>query len=461
MKKFRKLVHVGTIIFALLAGICTMMPAKVHAASFSAYASSSTVYVGDTFTIYIGGNVVGRFDVSASNASLSAASVFIDNIGGSAAISCRPAAIGTVQVSVTAVDVSTADYKPVGGTQYISVNVIARPTGGGGSTHQPPASNQNTSNDPQKPSDDDQEDEAKSDLSLKALSFSVGKLSPSFSGDTMDYVLKQIPRKTKSINVSGEASKPDDVFIEGLGSHKINADTKTIKVITKDKEGNQRVYTITLEQAETPKKYVDTSLYGKLGILTNYGEAAPLKGFKDTSVKIAGEEYAGKKQEKGDLVLLYMLDKKEHKNYYIFDEGQRRIVSVYVPITICGFDLAVVHVPDEVKEQSAWSAGTIKIDGVKRDGFRFKDKSLDNYFLLYLMDDKGNEHLYQYDKTMNTLQMYANQAPLSLSAYNQSMHDKTMLIYTFIAATVIFAVLSAVLGYLLITLRRDGARYEK
>ena len=65
----------------------------------------------------------------------------------------------------------------------------------------------------------------------------------------------------------------------------------------------------------------------------------------------------------------------------------------------------------------------VKVDGKEFTGWTFDDKNLENYALIYVMNDAGKYVYYQYEKTQNTLQLYSGSAPLSQEAFVKYKED--------------------------------------
>ena len=65
----------------------------------------------------------------------------------------------------------------------------------------------------------------------------------------------------------------------------------------------------------------------------------------------------------------------------------------------------------------------VEVDGKKMEGWTFKDKTFKNYVLVYLMNEKGETHLYQYEKSENVLQLYSGAAAATQEQYDQNVKE--------------------------------------
>ncbi len=115
-------------IFILLFTIGVLLPInikEVSAAGFSISVSSSSVVSGNTFTVYINGDVAGRFDATVTNGTLTTDSIFIDNAGDGGSFSVVAGSAGTTYISIEAVDAVNSSYEEVSGAQGASVTVTS------------------------------------------------------------------------------------------------------------------------------------------------------------------------------------------------------------------------------------------------------------------------------------------------------------------------------------------------
>lgn len=112
------------LIFILFLIIITMKDAVYATGSFSISASSQTVNVGDTVTIYIkGNNAYGQVNITASNSSLSSSSVFLQNDTKQVTLVAKNA--GTINVTATpgGSGLGDSDENPISGRKSLSINV--------------------------------------------------------------------------------------------------------------------------------------------------------------------------------------------------------------------------------------------------------------------------------------------------------------------------------------------------
>ena len=86
----------------------------------------------------------------------------------------------------------------------------------------------------------------------------------------------------------------------------------------------------------------------------------------------------------------------------------------------------------------------ITIDDVEYDGWVFEDETFSNYSLLYLMDEKGDIHLYQYESTEGVSQLYSGAAALKQESVDEMSNELNMMRIALIAVSVIAIIILGV-----------------
>lgn len=422
MKKLKRLSIV--LVLCLFGTLCFQM--VLHAAGFSIGASTSRVAPGGSFTVNVSvPNASGMFYASGSNATVSPSAQYCDD---ACSFSVTAGSAGTASVTVRTGTpgqsdevTSKIDDSPITGSQTVSVSVVApssnQPSNGGSGNHSGGGSSSggsaNTST--------VVEEEPTVNLSLASLSVSEGTLSPAFSPEVTTYQMT-LPRGTKKISVS-VTTEGTGKSVEGSGEHKLSAGNNEIKIVVKAVEGNDsKTYTINAYVEEEPTIFLNGAGNKNMGVLSLHG-APVLEGFEDYKFKIDGKEVTGRKNTLTGLVVLYMSDGEDSEHYYIYDEKKKEITSIYIPIALLGNQYAIVTIPEDSKTMAGLTLKEVEVDGKKMEGWTFKDKTFKNYVLVYLMNEKGETHLYQYEKSENVLQLYSGAAAATQEQYDQNVKE--------------------------------------
>lgn len=196
---------------SIFLGICFffLMPELIMAASFSISSSVKTVSPNSTFTVSVGGDAIGKVNLSVKNGTLSTNSVWVEQ--DKQTVTVKAGASGQVVVTATPEkgfsDADANEYHP--GAKSVTVSVVS-----GSSNSKPSSPSQSTkpSTNTQKPSGGEQKS---SNNLLSSLKMSSGELSPKFSQDVLEYSVN-FSHDVSTITISATALD-EKAKIEGLG----------------------------------------------------------------------------------------------------------------------------------------------------------------------------------------------------------------------------------------------------
>lgn len=407
----KKIIKITLSCFMFLMTLSFVKITDVNAAGFSVSRSTSSVAPGGRFTVSVSCSGEGRFNFSASNGSVSSSSMWI---AGSGSISVTAGGSGTVTVTVTASDVAANDgVTVISGSQSVSV-AISTPSAGGSSN--------SSSNSSAKPAETVKK---ATDNNLASLTVSAGTLSPAFDAGTTNYEVNLDAKATK-ISVDAKA-KDAKASISGTGEHDLNVGPNTLQVVCKAENGATKTYTITVNVDETPQVY---TTYGKqkLGVVRNLNGLGIPNSFEETKVKVDGEEVTAYHSNNMNKTIVYMINDKGEKNFYLYSEKEG-ITSKFVPVAILGRNAYIVDVDKEDIQLENTTYKTIEIDGNSLKAWVFNDD--ENYALVRLMNEKGKEVTYQYEKSENSLQLYHEV---------EQEEQSNLLTYIFVVTTALCAI---------------------
>lgn len=437
LKKINKKFIVGFLVLSLMLSLGYFQKAKAAIFGISAVNNGN-----GTTTVSIYGQCVGAFTVSGGGASVNVPKSTLTSNG---TVTLNTGA-GTFTITATAISVSDASYNLVEGSVSTVVTVTV-PNGGnsGGNNGNNNSSNNNNSgsgnNNPATPPVKDDQDDKSSESMLSSLTVSKGKISPEFDENITSYNLN-LTNDIASIDVNAKA-KDAKATVSGIGKHDLKAGKTDINITVTAENGSTRTYTIHVTVEEKPKEFIKYNGQ-KLGILTNLDEVTPPSGFEKAKVKVSGKERDGWYNAASKIYLIYLADKDMVKNFYMVENHQ--VTSIYKPIQLLGKSLVMIDVPDVLQKKNGMKFTTITIDNQKLKGWTFKDKNFQNYYLIYVMDTKGNVKYYQYEKTEETLQLYSGAAPITAHDYEKEKANSgnSWLIYAGLGSS---AVLLAALIY--------------
>ena len=407
MKRIMKKICIWAFALTVIVSVLGL-PVKLFAAGgLSVSASAGSVYVGDSVTFTV------RASNSAGNVNISGAvndSIWLDNSSQSYTVKATSA--GTIGINVSGVLASydTGLDQNVSGSSYVTV--MNRPTSSGG--------NQNNTN--QNVVKDEPKEEVKknTDSALASLSVSQGKLSPNFASGTTSYKVT-LPSTASSIKISASA-RDAKASVSGAGTRELEPGNNKLSVVCSAEDGSSTTYTINVYVDEKPLTYM-TYNGVKFGVSAHNGKGGKLsKAFDETKIKVDGIEIPAWKNNALNITLVY-LQSEGTEGYYIYDETKQEVVSVYEPMAVLGQNIVRIDVPENLQKREGMNFTKVKVDGKEFTGWTFDDKNLENYALIYVMNDAGKYVYYQYEKTQNTLQLYSGSAPLSQEAFVKYKED--------------------------------------
>ena len=346
-----------------------LMPIDVKAAAFSMYASKSSVSPNETFTVTLSGKVTGNIYISVTNGTASDKQVWIEN--NSVKVTVKAGSSGTVTVKATpGKGLSDNNGKAVSDTSSATVSVsIKKPV-------------------------------VTYDVSLKSIDVN-GKTLELGSNNTYKEI--ELPKGTPSVNINAKA-KDSNVNISGIGKVSVKPGSNKLEVTTKHPESNQKkTYYVNIYVEEEPLLMLDYN-ETKLGVYPNFRGAEKLNGFEDVTLTVNDKSIVGKTNGKG-LNLLYMVNENSEKQYYIYKDNN---LIPYNPITISNIKFITQEIPEELKSMQGLTQQKIKIDNYEINGWIYEDEAMSNYQLLYLMNESGESHIYQYETTEKTIQLYSD-----------------------------------------------------
>lgn len=422
--KYRKL-----IIFTIISMFLFVRPTS--AASFNLKASTRQVSPNGTFTVSVGGDCIGRVNLTVSNGTLSTNSVWVEN--GYQTITVRAGSSGSVTVTASPVtgfsDPDANIYNP--GSRSVTVT-ISSPSNPSTSQTKPTTQTKPSVQGPAKSSNNN----------LSSLTTSVGELSPKFNSNTTEYSLN-LSGDTTSIKISG-ASADSKAKISGLGDISLKPGNNTINITVTAENGSTKKYTIKAFVDDTPQ--VTLNYKGKkIGVVRNFEGVTIPEGFAEKKTEI--DKHTISLFTNKNITIVYGLDENNNKSFYLYDSKTNECKGKFLPIII---DNRKLYITDPDVKNSDLILSTITIDEDKIDCYKLRD-NIDNYCLISAIDIDGKTLEYLYESTEKTIQLY----PKFLT--DKIEKPNNIIIYILSALLILFVCISAFLFYKLCS----GGKYEK
>lgn len=422
---------------------------KVYAASYSVSVNTSNVSAGGSVTLSItGSGCEGSFSVSVNNG----ASVTGNNpiwTGESTQIKAGSSSFAITVMPQSVSDSSTAEMITSSlGSKSIPITVKSASSNSGNSSSSSGSSNSSSSASSSSSSSNvsttsqEPEEKKSSEKNLSSLSVSEGTLSPKFSAGTTTYKV-DLTSDVEKLTISAKA-KDSKAKVSGTGEKELKIGENNFTVTVTAEDGSKKTYTISVYVTEKPTQFVKLGDQS-LGILNDLSKVDVPKGFEKTTIKIDDKDVTALQNKDLGLTLLYLQTEDEKTGFYIYDVDNNKVLRQYQTLTVNGKTYVIMDAPENLEEVQGLEKSTIKIGDLEMNGWKFNEETLSHYTLVYLMNDAGESGLYTYEDTEGTLQKYT---PVEEK-------DNT-LTYVFIGTTVVFALSTAVVGYMYFNFKKKS-----
>lgn len=416
--------------FVIIIFVMFLQIVSVNAASFSLSSSTKQVAPNGSFTIKVGGDCIGRVNLSVSNGTLSTNSVWVEQ----GYVSVKVTALSSGSVTVTAIPVegfSDSDaniYNP--GSRSVVVNVVSS----GSSSSTKPSTNT-------KPNTNTNTVVKKKSSNNNLSSLTVGdELSPKFDSSQTEYTLS-LPASTDFLTIKATTAD-SKATIEGVGKVKVKPGNNIIKVTVTAENGSKKVYSIKAYVDDAPQVYFNYKKV-KIGVIRNYDDVSIPKEFKRKIHEVDKSKIDIFVNE--GITIIYGLNEDKSKDFYLFDKDKNELVSKFIPLTINNREIYVV---DSDIYNKNLEHSVVSIDDKRVDCYKFEDGG-DNYCLLNTVNTSLKTVEYLYESSEKTIQLY----PKFLASCSGSDETKDIIIYG-LGGLSLFMFL--VLTYLFFKLRKGG-----
>lgn len=397
--KKNQLLEISAFLLSLIL-VFLMLPAQIIEASTFSVSAPSSVNANSNFTVSFGSGTTGTYSYSVSGGSIVSSSTWVE---GSGSLTVKSGGSGSVRVTVTALNVSDANYNDVTGSKSVTVSIN---TSSSSSSSSNSSSNNNLSN-----SSSQVVDDRSSDNTLKSLGIEGVELSPKFSSDVTSYTAQVWDTPSVTINASAKDSK---ATISGAGKKDLALGENKIEVKVTAENGSVKKYTISVTLNQHPTIFMDYN--GKnLGVVKNIANINAFSGFDRCIVEYQLQNVEGWYSSELDMTIIYMIDDEDETGFYIFDKNE--IISELKQIEVQSTKYFVMEISVQDQLRAGFNYEMILMDEFELMGWTFESEELSEYVLVQLMDDKGELKDYLYSVSDGTMIQYPDLAPVSVEDY--------------------------------------------
>ena len=392
MKNLKKIFIICTVVFALL--LC--MTQSVFAASISVTAGQSSVKVGNTvaFTITVPSNTQAWTYQVAWSDNLTYVSGDTEPMGfegnstrNQLIFKANGEGTGKVWIAGGSYSIDRQPYD-ASGSATVSIVSASQPSQGydhGDFDDDPPTPSKSSNN------------------ALASLTVSAGELAPAFDPTITDYTLS-LPLRTNKITFTATPSD-SKATVQGDGEVALRSGENKVAVVVTAEDGSAKTYNITVKVAREPTVFF--SLNGEsLGVMQDTDGVTPPAGFSPTTVPYSGEELPAWTNAAGQMLLYLVNQDTLAAGFYLYDEAEG-VQSPYLPIVYGATTYVYTGVPAEKESIPGLTLCDVEAFGHILKGWKYRDASLQDFCVLYLMDAGGNYGCQTYDSQSGTLQRFS------------------------------------------------------
>ena len=307
------------------------------------------------------------------------------------------AGTGTVSISAGSYCIAGVDYDASGSA---SVTIVAAdapddseptpaptPGGGGGGSGDTPSPSLSGNN------------------ALSSLTVSAGTLTPAFDPAITEYTLS-LPSRSDRLTITAGPSD-SRATVQGDGEIPLQGDETSLSVTVTAEDGSVRTYTIAVRVAQAPTLFLDYRGQ-RLGVVKDVSQVTPPAGFAPAEpMAYNGDTLPVWTDTTGGRTLVYLLDEKTGaQGFYLFSQTTG-VQSPYLPILCGSITYIYTDIPQDLSAVPGLTPSAVKAFGQTLNGWTYNDASLQDFCVLYLMDDAGNYGYYTYDSREETLQRFS------------------------------------------------------
>lgn len=250
-----------------------------------------------------------------------------------------------------------------------------------------------------------------SDNTLKSIVLSNGSLSPAFSPKTKNYTAT-VDNSVTSLSISATPANSAAKVTAVTGNDNLQVGENTITITVKAENGVTTTYTIVVtrreatdpDNSETTEEAKTYEINGSnWSIAADITEEEVLQDFTLSSILIDNIEYPSLSFNNGSLDLIKMVSEDGlNTGLFVYDKEQG---AIYPFVKISGEEhYIIILMPDVADVPEDYAEVTLSIEG-KADVTAYQ-KTDDELYLIYCINDRGEKGWYQYDPVEGTYIRY-------------------------------------------------------
>lgn len=266
---------------------------------------------------------------------------------------------------------------------------------------------------------------ASSDATLKSLSVSPGKLSPSFSSSRTGYEVS-VANSVTSIAISAKTNHSAAKYSVS-GNTKLSVGSNTVKVRVAAENGKTKTYIITVKRAEAavapnpdpenpdptptpnpeePRKITVKTSDNKELTVSDFEDSVIPAGFERSEIAIGEEKVQAITFPDTDGNVAVYLTSDDGAGFYYYNVATG-IASAMQTLTGKAFGYTVLNVTENVQPPEGYVREYITVGEISFYGFSPADRTASpESYVVYAANSEGKAGFYVYDISEGTFQRY-------------------------------------------------------
>lgn len=284
------------------------------------------------------------------------------------------------------------------------------------------------------------------DATLKTLVPNNGTLSPSFNKNITEYTVK-VPYSVTTCLLRYDTTDPNaQTSIAGSANLKVGKNTRAVTVTAPN--GNTKTYTVVITREEAPSTSSTTSTTNTDTSTSSTTTTAPITPPEDAlEVEVDGKamlvasdlpatalpanytwdfvklgdgiDVPAAKHEKGDLTLLYLMEKEGDAAGFYYYDAEADTFAPYHELKLPAAVYSVHSVSEEDTAPAGTVTGPFDYEGMVVTAYLYEDPALADFAILKATTPEGVTGLYVFDSAEKTFQRYTAAASMEKDPAHQ------------------------------------------
>lgn len=251
---------------------------------------------------------------------------------------------------------------------------------------------------------------------LTSLTLSSGELSPAFNKDTLEYSAT-VENEVGQIEVSGK-KEDSKSYVDGFKTYDLEEGNNRIEVKVTAQNGSAKTYVINVTRKELAPIIVKTEDGLELSVVRKKDLLkSPNANYEETTIKINEEEIPGFFNKATNTYLVGLKNEDGVTSLYTYSDNK------YTKYKEILFNSIIITTNNSNDIPKGYKEETIKIGEEEVVAYKDEENNDEYYLLNGINIATGEEHLYQYDKKENTLQIFNSDLLTKIDVLNDKNNN--------------------------------------